>query len=191
MSIKVEGRSTQYTASTAKLELAERMIGHADIHKIALESIFQGIIEGMEERFGMEFEASLKTRIWNSVSPELLQTLKKTMLDQFSKKILGGFKHTEIKQMLKEHKEIGVITNPKYKDILDKAYEANHQTIIDSVVQKTNSMTDELIPKIVRVILEENIRTPSLIQWACQTDFLPIQSPECLYLVPNTTAISF
>jgi hypothetical protein len=153
MSVKVE-------RSPVKFELAERIAGHANAPKEALESIFEGAMKSLETISGTTFESSMKIRVWNAVSPDQLKILKEGFLFEFCNKILGEFNETQADEMLDEHKRTGIIRNVSYSIPLKKAYQVYQDTIIDSVINKANSMIDNWIPIIVSAVRKEGINLP-------------------------------
>jgi len=160
MSLTVQ--ESQVSDITAKLELAERMAGHAGAPKQALESIFEGVIQQLEKIADKKFDASLKERVWNKVSKEHLKSLKEHFLLEFCEKILGTFSVNEAEEMLAEHKSTGFVRHFIYSSQIQTAYHLNQSAIIDSGVKKANSMTNDWIPEIVKAVREEGIELPEL-----------------------------
>lgn len=140
-----------------KFELAERIAGKSSVHEQALESVFVGVMSGIKETAKIEFEPSLKQRIWNKVSKSRLDSLKEFLLLKYCEKILGTFGNTELEEMLEEHKRTGYVKNDIYKAQLQIAYYFHHLHIIYAVVEKANSMTKDWIPEIVQAVREEGI----------------------------------
>ncbi|MFZ0564864.1 MAG: hypothetical protein WAM28_01560 [Chlamydiales bacterium] len=150
-------QESRVTDITAKWELAERMAGHANAPKQALESLFKGIMIGMEKQAGITFDTTLKERVWNKVSPERLKSLKAHFLLEFCDKILGSFKVNEAEAMLEEHKKTGFVKHIIYSAQIQTAYQLSFNAIIDSVMDKANSMTDSLVPDVFESLKGEGI----------------------------------
>jgi len=158
MSLSVE--KSQVSDVTAKLELAERMAGHAGAPKQALESIFEGAMRQIEKIAEKQFDTSLKQRVWDMVSKQQLESLKEYFLLEFCENILGTFSNNEAEEMLEEHKRTGSIRHYIYSSQIQTSYQLHHSAIIDSVQVKAESMTDNWIPEIVKAAREEGIELP-------------------------------
>ena len=84
----------------ARLKLAVGILGRAGAPKQALQSIFLGAMQQLEEVSGTMFDSALKKRVWKKVSNERLKLLKQEFLLIFCNAVLGGFQENEVEEML-------------------------------------------------------------------------------------------
>lgn len=145
---------------TNKWELAQRISGHAKAPEQALKSIFTGAMQSLEEISKTKFESLMKEKIWLTVSGEKLKILREAFILEFCEKILGSFSDEEAAIMLEEHKRTGAVKNMLYSSQLQVAFQLEQESIINAVVKKANSMTEEWIPKIVDAVKKEGIELP-------------------------------
>lgn len=161
MSLSVEKAQVSDVAA-AKFELAERLVNDVSaLPKQVLEPIFKGAMQALEKIVEKQFDASLKERVWNKVSKKQLESLQEYFLLKFCKKILGIFDANETEKMLEEHKRTGSISRFTYAGKLRISYQFHHKNIIDSVIRKAHSMTDNWVPEIVKAIREEGVELPN------------------------------
>lgn len=78
-------------------------------------------------------------------------------LHAFFNKILGSFNEEDATAMLEEHRRTGFVKNMRYRVPLQIAFQLSQSSIIDTVVQKANSMIDAWIPEIVNAVRSEGI----------------------------------
>lgn len=108
-----------------KWDLALRISGHAKAPEEALKSIFTGIIQGLEVITKTKFNILMTDRVWNKISGEKLEILKKTFILEFCNKILGDFSEEETREMLEEHRRTGIIKNITYSTKIVEALVLN------------------------------------------------------------------
>ena len=153
-------KSAQIMDVTSKWELAQRLSGHTKAPEQALKCVFKGAMQHLEVVANTKFETSMKERVWEKVSKEKLKTLKETFILEFCDKILGDFNDEAVNEMIEEHKLIGIIKFSMNSIQLQTAYSLTQSSIIDTVVQKANSMIRDWIPEIVNAVKEEGIKLP-------------------------------
>jgi hypothetical protein len=157
MSAAKVGQASDFTN---KWELAQRISGHAKAPEQALQSVFTGAMENLEEISKTTFESSMKERVWSSVSEAKLKNLKEAFILEFCEKILGSFSNEEAGTMLEENKKLGAVKNILYSSRLQVAFALQQKSIIEAVVKKADSMTEEWIPEIVAAVKKEGIKLP-------------------------------
>jgi hypothetical protein len=145
---------------TSKWELAQRMAGQAEAPEEALRSVFTGAIQQLEAIAKTQFETPIKGRVWDKVSGDKLKLLKETLILDVCDKILGSFNEEEVVAMLEEHRRTGFIKNMRYSAQVQVAFHFAQSSIINAVVEKAKSMTDDWIPKIVDAVRDEGIELP-------------------------------
>lgn len=158
MSLKIE--KSVYVDMSARLELAERISRGSNLPSELVKSFFKGVLIEYERLTNVSFAPAMKKRIWEIASPEPLKTLRKTLLLEFCKKILGSIDENDVREMLKEHKENGSIKNPKYSVNLKSALISNKEAINNAVTEKALSILDQWTPVVFSAIAKE-IKAPS------------------------------
>ena len=156
----IDVKNTQTLIQGPKWELAQRLAGQANAPKDALESIFKGAINALEEESKTTISPSIKQRVWENVSKERLKTLTQAFLEEFCKETLGSFTEEEINQMLQEHKQTNVIKYSKLNIQLQVSFQLTQPLVIDVVVRKAQSMVTEWIPEIAAAVEKEGIKLP-------------------------------
>ncbi len=143
--------------SPNRLELAKRIAGDATAPEDSLRSIYKGAFIRLEELLKTAPQSSVKERVWTIVSRERLPILKETLISAFCENILFAFEDKEISEMLEEHKRTGFVKNSIYSGQIQVAYFLKKEIIINTVVEKANSMTDDFIPDIVAALQDEKL----------------------------------
>lgn len=115
-------------------------------------------MQQLEDTAQSKFDAPMKDRVWNKISGTRLKTLRDTLTLAFCDKILSRFNEEESKAMLEEHKKTGTIKNLKYSIPLQQAYATHLSSVIDAVVQKTESMAHAWMPEIINAVKSEGIK---------------------------------
>lgn len=150
-------QTTSFCSNTNRWELAQRISGHAKTPEQALESIFKGIVQQLEESAEIKLETFTKDKIWSIVSNERLDVLKSTLINEFCEKILGDFNENQVGEMLEDHKTKDFTQIGCYSQKINKLYADNQESIIETVVTKANSFTNDLIPEIIEALKNEGI----------------------------------
>lgn len=139
---------------TNKWVLAKCISGHAEAPEQALNAIFNGAMQQLELVTKTNFEASMKDRVWDKVSRERLKTLKDAFTLEFCDKILGPYDEEEAMAILEEHRRTGHVS------CLQIGLFWYTSSIIESVVQKANSMKNDWLPEIISALKSEGIEIP-------------------------------
>lgn len=144
-----------------KWELAKRLSHQANIAEDTLRALFNGVMQEIEKERKNSYDTTLKTRIWNKISEEPVDILKRTFLAALCEKVLSRYTKEEIEQMLQDQNTIGIA--PLYEKKLAKDLAENRSSIIDQMVKKVEEIMDAFIDEIIEAIKGETNGIPKKI----------------------------
>lgn len=153
----------------SKWELAQRMSDHTKAPEQALKSAFDLAMQQLEIVAHAKFENSIKERILETISGQILKDIRETFMLEFCDHVLKSFSDEEATKMLKEHKKTGVVkkisdtelfTGSQLIQIAYEVYNLYQSSIIDVVAKKALSMTDQLMPALVAAVEIKRIELP-------------------------------
>ena len=158
MSMNVQAAPASEIAT--KWELAVLLAGEEKAPEKALKCVFDKAMLQLEDSTNTKFEISMKERVWNTVSPEKLKTLRNAFLQVFWDKMFVRINEYDFNGMLNEHISLGDIKNIRYKYRLERALLLLEKPILKAVNQKANSMVESWIPEIIDAVKKEGIELP-------------------------------
>lgn len=158
-SFNTQTRQVQDITSTSKWKLAQRISGHAAAPEEALRDVFTRTMQQVERTAKTQFAASIKDRVWNKISGDKLKPIKEALISEFCDTILGCFNEQEATAMLEQHTRTGAVKG-KPSISIQLGYWFYKESILDVVVEKTISVTQNLLPEIVNALRSEGVELP-------------------------------
>lgn len=148
--------------SAVKRELAQRILRDAEAPGQAVKALFDGIMQQLEVVAKTNFEAGMKTRIWQATSGQRLQTAEDTLISEFCTRVLGIFSEEEAAAALAEHKTPGGVRTPLYELGIRAGHALYSHSITSSVATKAKSMAEDWAIEIIHLVREEGVALPEL-----------------------------
>lgn len=137
--------------STPQMELAERLAGHTVVPEQVLKSLFDECMLNLKKINKIKPEPSMKEKIWEQVSGEKLEILRKIFLCEFCDRILGCFQEGEVEVMLQERERTGCVNGLDLARI-KIAYRTNKETLSSVMGQYAEVMREDLIAEIIDAV---------------------------------------
>jgi hypothetical protein len=161
MSLNVQ--TAEVSDITNKWDLAKFTVDYVGISRKSLKPIFKEAIKEFEKISGINFEKSIKRKVWNTVSKERLNIIQETFLLDFCDHVLAHLDEKQAKKLLEELenelKNTGTLKNFPDSQI-QAAYAQNRTSIFEAIAKKTNSITSAWLPEIAEVLTKEGIKLP-------------------------------
>lgn len=145
-------------SSSITFKFANYLFGKSELPEEILTCIFNMTIDRLEKREIPSLEFSMKEKIWNSVSENMLKILQKTYFIEGCYKILLKFKESKILGMVREYDQTGSIKNIDYINALRFKYYCIEKSIIQTLHKKASSLKRRWIQEIVEAVKNEGIK---------------------------------
>lgn len=129
---------------SSKWKLAQCLAGESSLPEHCLQQIFKGMIDGIDSKSQTKIEASLKEKIWQTISSQRLQAVRNVLISEISNQILGGFNESDAAKALSEHRSTGKVWDVYLSSRIQTAHQLCHESIVASVGNYVISITEEL-----------------------------------------------
>jgi hypothetical protein len=138
-------------------ELAKRLTSTEKAPELLLHRLFENVVRTLETRTKKPFDPSTKEKVWVAISAENLPSIREFFLHEVCTQVLAGFSEKDTGKMLEEHVRTGAVKERLFCLRLENALACTHDSVIDALAKKVNSIAKEITPKIEEMVLAEGI----------------------------------
>jgi hypothetical protein len=136
-------------------ELAKRLTSTEKAPERLLHRLFENEVRTLETRTKKPFDPSTKEKIWVAISAENLPSMREFFLHEVCTQVLAGFSEEEARKMLEEHRSTGAVKERVFCLRLENSFACTHDSVIDALSKKVDSIAKEIMPKIEEMVLAE------------------------------------
>jgi len=146
-------------AQIHRWQVAKLLCDDSRVPRDVFRSIFSDATKLLEERHRTIFSPSLQERVWTSVSPHYLNTLREKLTQAVQTEILDSYPNHEISKIFEEHLHSGAFPL-HHEQALQKKYEARRQIIKQRLRNEAISMIPKCVEKIRKAVSKEGVFLP-------------------------------